>query len=93
MTEAQEKKGRGIAISVVISLLCGAATMASTWGAVSQRVENLEDDARQQAAENKQLRDLLVEANTKLAVLSAQSADLIRRADRIEAKFDRERER
>jgi hypothetical protein len=82
----------GVGLSVLITLLGVASSIATTWGAYGTRIEKVEDDARTLKEENKQLRNLLSELNTKLAVNQQQNADMIRRLERIEVKIDRDRQ-
>lgn len=98
-SEEVRKPRRGVALNLVISLLGVGASIGVTWGAWGNRIDTVERETEatqrrleQLVSENKQLRDLVGEVNTKLAVVTSQNMDLKDRLARIESKLDRERD-
>jgi hypothetical protein len=89
----ERRRGRGLALPIVFSLVSVVASMATTWGAFGTRIEKVEEENRDIKQDQKQLRDLLGELATRAAVNQQQGLDIIRRLERMEFKIDRDRDR
>lgn len=77
-----------VGVSALTSLVAVILTWGITWGVYSQRLQNQEDNAAHAAD--------VIEANTrlnaaqesKLAVMSSQYAEIIRRLEKIDRKLE-----
>lgn len=75
--------------SVLASLIVAAASSGVTWGLYSSRLEAAERraDAAERSIEGSTAKN--AEQDTKLAVITTQYGEILRRLDAIEKKIDR----
>ena len=73
-----------LAVTVAAVLLSAVASASVTWGVYSQRIANLEDEARTVVP-------LVRSHETQLAVIGAQYSEINRRLGVIDAKLDQDR--
>lgn len=88
MSDARQHIRVPLTASVVASLIVAAASSGVTWGLYSSRLEAAE--RRADAAERTMSAAVAknAEQDTKIAVITTQYAEILRRLDAIEKKID-----
>lgn len=89
-TEGPEKPGNGLAISVAVgSLLLQILAIAWTGGRLEERVTRHDKQLDGQAQDIKELNQTLSKQASVLSATNATYAEILRRLDSIDGRFDR----